>query len=63
MGKELCTYTYHLQYLKNLPTCEISGRFAAKQCFGDMVSGRLEEHNNSKLTYIKMSSNVLFSQH
>lgn len=38
---ELCSsYTYHMPDLKQVPTCEQDGSFAAKQCKGDRLYGR-----------------------
>ncbi|KAG4070333.1 hypothetical protein HA402_006475 [Bradysia odoriphaga] len=42
---ELCSYTYHLSYLQNLPTCELDGSFSAKQCKGGKIAGRCFCHN------------------
>lgn len=40
-----CSYTRHLPAaVTQRPTCELDGSFAAKQCKGDMVSGRFVSH-------------------
>lgn len=36
-----CSYTYYLPHLQQLPQCQNDGKFAAKQCRGDKVLGRL----------------------
>lgn len=60
-----CSYTYHLQDLQQLPQCESDGTFAAKQCRGDKVLGRLNIDCRHKLLTFELltmlNGSIMFS--